>query len=177
MKLTILVVAVTCTLVPAAPTPPKAKQATTASVSNAALAAAGRDATLNEIDYGSAYCDGAMTVDAWLKALVGNHARAITWTGGGCKLVNDLNPIDAAKWPWCAQATVLLVRPKRRDDNPMVEIYFEKPDHGRPGAAYAFRSVMMTRDDGPDYLRFRKEFEAEWHDRFPPDPTVAACED
>ena len=60
MKLTILVVAVTCTLVPAAPTPPKAKQATTASVSNAALAAAGRDATLNEIDYGSVYCDGAM---------------------------------------------------------------------------------------------------------------------
>jgi hypothetical protein len=118
-----------------------------------------------------------MTVDAWLKALVGNHARAITWTGGGCKLVNDLNPIDAAKWPWCAQATVLLVQPKRRDDNPMVEIYFEKPDHGRPGAAYAFRSVMMTRDGGPDYSRFRKDFEAEWHERFPRDPGAVACED
>jgi len=91
--------------------------------------------------------------------------------------VNDLNPIDAAKWPWCAQATVLLVRPKRRDDNPMVEIYFEKPDHGRPGAAYAFRSVMMTRDGGPDYSRFRKDFEAEWHERFPRDPGAVACED
>ena len=53
-----------------------------------------------------------MTVDAWLKALVGNHARAITWTGGACKLVNDLNPIVAAKWPWCAQATVLLSNPR-----------------------------------------------------------------
>ena len=55
-----------------------------------------------------------------MKALVGNHARAITWTGGACKLVNDLNAIDP--WPWCAQATVLLVQLKRRDDNLMVEI-------------------------------------------------------
>jgi hypothetical protein len=147
-------------------------------VSHAALAAAGRRATLKAIDYGHDYCDGSMSVAEWLKQLVGNRARGITWTGGTCALVNNLRPgFDAATWPYCAQATVLLARPKRRDDKPMIEIYFEQPSHGRPGAAYAFRSLMMTRDDGPDYLRFRKDFEAEWDDRFPPAPSAARCRD
>ena len=35
----------------------------------------------------------------------------------------------------------------------------------------------MTRDDGPDYLRFRKDFEAEWDERFPPDPSAPRCQD
>jgi len=48
------------------------------SVSNAALASAGRQATLKMIDYGTEYCDGASTVEAWLKALVGTEARSIT---------------------------------------------------------------------------------------------------
>jgi hypothetical protein len=36
------------------------------SVSNAALVNAGRQATLKMIDYGTEYCDGASTVEAWL---------------------------------------------------------------------------------------------------------------
>jgi hypothetical protein len=60
-----------------------------------------------------------------------------------------------------------------RGDSPVIKIYFEKPDHGRLGVTYAFRGVMMTSDDAPDYLRFRKAFEAEWHDRFPPYRTAA----
>jgi len=38
-------------------------------VSNAALASAGRQATLKMIDYGTEYCDGASSVEAWLNSL------------------------------------------------------------------------------------------------------------
>jgi hypothetical protein len=106
------------------------------SVSDAALANAGRQATLKMIDYGTDYCDGAVTVEAWHKALVGPQARSIAWSGGQCVLVNDMRPgIDASSWPYCAQATITLVHPKDRGDRPLVEIYLEKPSHGRPGAA------------------------------------------
>jgi hypothetical protein len=144
----------------------------------AALAAAGRATPLKLIDYGTAYCDGAITAEAWLKALVGKHAREISWTGGQCVLVNDMRPgIDASSWPYCAQATVTLAHPKNKDDTPMVEIYFEKPEHGHPGAAYAFRGVLVTRDGDPDYIRFRKDFEAEWNERFAPGSSSPRCKD
>ena len=149
-----------------------ARSASTKGVRNDALIAAGRTALLSDIDYGEEHCDGALTVAAWLKALVGRDARAIAWQGGSCQLINELNPLDRGG-NWCAQAFVTLALPKNRDDTPVIEIYFEKPDHGRPGRPYAFRSVMMTHDDGPDYLRFRRDFEAEWRERFPsaPPPT------
>jgi hypothetical protein len=156
-------------------TPDTVKAEPSKSVSKAALAAAGRRATLKMIDYGGNYCDGAMTVEAWLKALVGKQARSIVWTGGDCMLVNNLNPIDASSWPYCAQATITLVHPKERGDTPVIEIYLEKPDHGRPGVAYAFRSILVTGDDGPDYGRFRRDFEAQWDERFP--PTAPRCKD
>jgi hypothetical protein len=144
--------------------------------SKAALATAGRQATLKLIDYGSDYCDGGTTVEEWLRKLVGKQALNIAWSGGRCVLVNDLRPgFDASSWPYCAKATVTLVHPKDKDDAPIIEIYFEKPVQGRPGVAYAFRGVMETRDDGPDYIRFRKDFEAEWDERFPPDPTTQRC--
>ena len=144
----------------------------------AALAAAGRATPLKRIDYGTDYCDGAMTAEAWLKALVGKHARGIDWTGGQCVLVNDMRPgIDASSWAYCAQATVTLAHPRDKDDTPMIEIYFEKPDHGRPGAAYAFRGALETRDGDPDYIRFRKDFEAEWNERFPPEASSPRCKD
>jgi len=147
-------------------------------VSGAALAAAGRSATLKMIDYGSEYCDGDVTVEEWLKALVGKQARAIAWSGGQCVLVNDMRPgIDASSWPYCAQATVTLVHPLNKDDTPVVEIYFEKPDGGRPGAAYAFRGALETRDGDPDYIRFRKDFEAGWNERFPATRTPPRCKD
>jgi len=159
-------------------TPLAAAAEPTQSVSNAALANAGRQATLKMIDYGGKYCDGASSVEAWLKALVGTEARSITWSGGKCVLINDMRPgIDASSWPYCAQATIALVHPKDRDDSPLVEIYLEKPAHGRPGAAYAFRSLMMTCDDGPDYGRFRKDFEAPWDERFPPGAGAQRCKD
>jgi hypothetical protein len=176
MKSVILVVIGTFMLGSAAAGVAKAEPS--GSVSEAALVAAARKATLRLIDYGHDYCDGAVTVEAWLKALVGKWGRGISWTGGRCMLVNDLRPgIDASSWPYCAQATVRLVHPKDRDDQPVIEIYFEKPDHGRPGVAYAFRGVLVTRDDGPDYIRFRKDFEAEWDERFPPDPENPRCKD
>jgi hypothetical protein len=147
-------------------------------VSNAVLAAAARQATLKMIDYGRQLCDGETTVEEWLKALVGKQARSISWSGGRCVLVNDMRPgFDASSWPYCAQATVTLVHPKDRNDRPLIEIYFEKPQQGRPGSAYAFRGTMVTRDDGPDYIRFRKDFEAVWNERFPPGPEAAYCKD
>ena len=147
-------------------------------VSKAALAAAGLRATLDQIDYGSHYCDGATTVEEWLKALVDKQARSISWSGGQCVLVHNMRPgFDASSWPYCAQATVTLIHPKNKNDTPIIEIYFEKPDRGRPGVAYAFRGTMMSRDGGPDYIRFRKEFQDVWDERFPPGPESARCQD
>jgi hypothetical protein len=146
------------------------------SASERALVDAGKRATLGKIDYGEKYCDGAMTVEAWLSALVGKQARSIVWTGGDCVLVSDLRPgIDTPSWPYCAQATVTLLRPINSDDTPMIEIYFEKPAGGRPGVAYAFRAVLETPDGDPDYIRFRKEFEGGWDERFPPDAATQRC--
>lgn len=136
-------------------------------VSSAALVTAGKQAAVKLIDYGEDRCDSATTVEEWLTALVGKEARSIAWTGGKCVLVNDMRPgIDASSWPYCAQATITLFRPMGRKDSPIVEIYFEKPEQGRPGKAYAFRGAMETRD-GPDYIRFRRDFEALWAERFP----------
>lgn len=147
-------------------------------VSGAALVAAAKQATLKMIDYGEDHCDGDLTVEAWLTALVGKEARSIAWAGGKCVLVNDMRPgIDASSWPYCAQATITLARPRNRKDSPIVEIYFEKPEQGRPGKAYAFRGVMETRDDGPDYIRFRKDFEAVWEERFASPSTKPRCKD
>ncbi len=160
----------------AGPVPIAAKPAATKGVANAALAAAGRDASLKDIDYGEKHCDGATTVAAWLKALASHDARAIKWTGGPCRLTNTLNPLDSGS-DWCAQATVSLARPKGRDDRPTIEIYFEKPADARPGRAYAFRGMLVTRDGDPDYLRSRKDFEAEWRERFPAANQAASCRD
>jgi|ERR1700682_4329830 len=77
----------------------------------------------------------------------------------------------------CAQATITLVHPKDRRDSPLIEIYFDKPVQGRPGAAHAFRSLMTTRDDGADYGRFRKDFDALWDERFPPGSGAHRCKD
>lgn len=141
------------------------------------LIAAGKQATLRMIDYGRDLCDGDVTVEAWLKALVGKQARGIAWTGGNCVLVNDMRPgIDASSWSYCAQATMTLVHPKNREDTPVIEIYFEKPERGRPGKAYAFRAAMDTKD-GPDYIRFRKDFEGAWNERFDSQPATPRCDD
>jgi hypothetical protein len=151
---------------------------TSPTVTSTALVTAARQTPVKMIDYGEDRCDGDTTVEAWLSSLVAKEARTITWTGGKCVLVNDMRPgIDASSWPYCAQATVTLNKPKNRKDQPIVEIYFEKPDKGRPGKAYAFRGVMETRDDGPDYIRFRRDFEAVWDERFPTPSAQPRCKD
>ena len=173
MKPTLGVLAAMLLLVPAASTGTMAEPAKRPHIAKAALIAAAHKATLKDIDYDQHYCDSDTTVDAWLKALVGKEARAITWTGGECQLVNPYGGIDAKEWPYCAQATVTLKHPRNRSDRPEIEIYFETPVDGRPGIAYAFRGML----DDVGYLRFRKDFEAAWDERFPPVPDAARCKD
>src|SRR5262249_35181430 len=48
-------------------------------VSDAALANAGRQATLKMIDYGRQLCDGQTTVEEWLTAFAGKQAPSIPW--------------------------------------------------------------------------------------------------
>jgi hypothetical protein len=174
MKSTAAALGAMLMLVWVAPVAVKAEPSKNPHMSKAALIAAARQAPLKSIDYGQDYCDGDVTVDAWLKALVGKEARNITWTGGECELVNPYGTlIDAKEWPYCAQATVTLKHPQGRTGRAVIEIYLEKPVDGRPGVAYAFRSMTET----IGYLRSRKEFEADWDDRFPPPPTETRCKD
>lgn len=49
----------------------------------------------------------------------------------------------------------------------MVEVYFERPQHGRRGEAYAFRGEMLV-DGQLDYTRFPADFEADWAAEYPP---------
>lgn len=140
----------------------------------ATLIAAAKAAPLSTIDAGETYCDADTPIGAWLAALVAPEARSVAWTAGKCELVNTLNPLDSGG-RYCVQATVTLKHPKDRADQPEIEIYLEDPRHGRPGETYAFRAAFDS-NDGPDYLRFRRDFEAEWRARFkdaPPPP----CED
>lgn len=144
-------------------------------VSRAMLAAAGRDAKVGSVDFGESHCDSEVTFGAWLKTLVGQDARAIAWTGGPCRLVIPGSGIDDGSSPWCAQATITLLHPRARDDQPVIELYFEDPVQGHLGPPFAFRSIMVTRDNGPDYQRERRYFEADWRERFP--AKIAACQD
>jgi hypothetical protein len=173
MKSSLWTLAATLLLVSAASVGVRAEPAKRPHIAKAMLIAAAQQAMLKDIDYDQHYCDSDMTVDAWLKALVGKEVRAIAWTGGECQLVNPYGGIDAKEWPYCAQATVTLKHPRSRNDRPMIEIYFETPVDGHPGVAYAFRSVL----DDVGYLRSRKDFEAAWDERFSPAPDAARCKD
>ena len=143
-------------------------------VANAALIAAAKSAPLKLIDPQDDYCDGATPIGEWLQDLTGGETRAVAWTAGKCELVDKLNPIDQGG-RFCVQATLTLKHPKTRSDAPQIEIYLEDPKAGRPGAIYAFRAVFDS-NDGPDYIRFRRDFEAEWRDRFK-DAPAPKCED
>lgn len=137
----------------------------------AALAQAARTTPVRAIDYDQDRCDGR-TVGQWLTALTIGEARAIRWQGGPCALVGP--GIDSGS-DWCADAFVTLAHPKGRNDQPIVEVFFEKPVHGRPGKAYAFRGAMQAAD-GLDMSRFRKDFEYDWTTRFKAPPgAVVDC--
>lgn len=172
MKLPFVLLAACCALTPALAA---AQTPMTHGVANAALVAAAKRTPVKDIDYADVYCDAATTVAAWLDALVAREARAIAWTGGACVLVNPHNPIDSGS-SWCAHATITLKNPTARDDTAMIEVFFEQPDHGHPGPAYAFRGMMLTKE-GPDTFRRRKEFAAAWRTRFPPPQNDTTCQD
>jgi hypothetical protein len=152
----------------------KGVSGTTRGVANAALVAAAKASPLSLVDNGESYCDGDVTVAAWLTDLTQGQAKSISWTGGPCELANSLNPIDSGG-SYCAQATITLAHPKNRQDTPEIEIYLEDPKGGRPGPAYAFRS-MFDPGDGLDYERERRTFDAQWRERFPDTPP-RACQD
>jgi len=143
----------------------------TKGVADAALIAAAKATPLKLIDYDRVLCRNDRTVAAWLKELTAGAARTIVWTGGRCELV-DQNPLDSGS-DWCAQATILLKHPKDRGDKPVVEIFFDKPSHGRPSPAYAFRAT--TEDEGLE--RFRQDFETDWLARFPANTNTIQCPD
>ena len=135
------------------------------------LIAAAKAAPLRLIDALETYCDGETSIGDWLKGLTAPQVRSTAWTAGRCELVNKLNPLDEGGG-LCVQATLTLKHPKHRGDHPEIEIYLEDPKGGKPGEAFAFRA-MFDSNDGPDYIRFRKDFEIEWRDRFkdaPPSP-------
>jgi hypothetical protein len=152
--------------------PALAQPGSTHGVANAALVAAAKATPLKLIDYDQDLCRNDRTVAAWLRELTGDEAREIVWTGGPCQLVDSRSGLDAGG-AWCAQATIQLKHPRGRADRPMVEIFFDKPAGGRPGPAYAFRGDIA--DAG--LLRFRRDFEAAWLERFPATAKVVACPD
>jgi hypothetical protein len=142
---------------------------------DAMLIAAAKGAPLKLIDALETYCDGETSVGDWLKALTAGEARRIAWTAGRCDLVNSINPLDAGG-SYCVQATLTLKHPNNRRDAPELEIYLEDPKHGKLGAVYAFRA-MFDSNDGPDYVRLRKDFETEWRERFKDAPASPCAED
>jgi len=141
----------------------------------AQLISAAKHAPLRLIDALETYCDTDTPIGVWLRRFTAREALRIAWSAGSCELVNSLNPSDAGG-DYCAQATLSLRHPKNRQDRPEIEIYLEDPIHGRPGAAYAFRA-MFDGVDGPDYIRSRKDFEAEWRERFKDTPPPSCSDD
>ena len=140
-------------------------------VSDSALIAAAKATSLKLIDYDQVLCRNDRTVETWLKELTAGEARAIVWSAGPCRIV-DQNPIDSGG-EMCAQATILLKHPLARDDQPVMEIDFDKPIHGRPSPAYAFRAII--REEG--LIRFRQDFEANWLARYPANAKTINCPD
>jgi hypothetical protein len=120
------------------------------------LVKAAKAAAISRVDDSRKECNDDRTVEAWLKEVVGSAARSIRWQGGKCVLANKENPRDAGT-NWCAHA---VITPKR-GPAATVEIYFEKPKDGRPGAPFAFRSYMRAKD-GWDLSRETWAFANSW---------------
>jgi hypothetical protein len=158
-----------------APATPSHRGATTHGVPDAALIAAAKAAPLKQIDALEVHCDGDTPIAKWLHDLTASETREIAWTAGDCDLVNDLNPLDGGG-RFCVQASLTLKHPKDKADTPEIEIYLEDAKAGRPGEVYAFRA-MFDSVDGTDYIRFRRDFEAEWRERFKDAPASPCTED
>jgi hypothetical protein len=126
-------------------------------VTNSALAQAAREARLDQIDGFRKQCGDSRRVADWLNDVVGESAKSIRWSGGRCRLTNKLNPLDGGT-NWCGQA---VITPKRGRHAATIEVFFEKPAHGRPGVPFAFRAIADSKD-GPDYMRETFGFEVNW---------------
>lgn len=126
-------------------------------VSDAALAQAARDARLDQIDDFRNHCGDNRRVEDWLKEVVGDTAKSIRWSGGSCQLVDKSNPLDSGT-NWCGQAVTAT---KRGKQDATIEVFFEKPEDGKPGVPFAFRALAETKD-GPDYMRETYAFEVNW---------------
>jgi hypothetical protein len=139
-------------------------------VTDKALAQAARDARLDQIDDRRNACKDKRRVEDWLKTVVGEAAESIRWKGGACTLVIPENPMDAGS-PWCGRAEIA---PKKGGDNAVIEVFFEKPAHGKPGEPFAFRASMVTKD-GPDYMRNTLSFENSWREMYSPQSQPPDC--
>lgn len=133
-------------------------------VSPGALATAARHTRLSDIDPNEGMCRRDRTVERWLRDLTGLPAAAFHWSGGRCQLRRE-GALDAGGH-WCGQVRIDARGRRHAKDSPTVEVYFERPRHGRPGKPYAFRGEMLV-DDQLDYTRFPGDFEADWAARYP----------
>lgn len=125
-------------------------------VSNAAQGQAAREARLDQIDDFRKRCGDTRRAENWLKDVIGDTAKSIAWSGGRRQLVNPQNPLDAGSGS-CGQAVIA----PRQGKPATIEVFFEKPVKGGPGAPSAFRAIADTKD-GPDYMRETFAFAVNW---------------
>jgi hypothetical protein len=126
----------------------------------AELSAAGKRATISEIDYQRADCNDTRTLEAWLKQVTGTSAKSVRWGAGKCVLARKETPRDAGT-QYCAHA---VITPKQGQHTATIEVYFD-PKDGKLGKAFAFRSSVHTKD-GPDYSRETSAFEFNWGETY-----------
>ena len=140
--------------------------------SAAALARAAQAAHLEQIDDFRKQCGDERTVAAWLKEVLGDTAAAVKWSGGKCRLVNKQNPLDAGSG-FCGHADIT---PKSDTHEAAIEVFFERSQHGKAGAPFAFRATMFTKD-GWDYMRETYAFEVNWKQKYWPNYEPPANQD
>jgi hypothetical protein len=140
----------------------QAAEAAPRSITPAELIAAGKRATISEIDYQRADCNDNRTLEAWLKQVVGETAKSVRWGGGKCVLAVKENPRDGGT-KYCAHAVIV---PKQGKHTATIETYFD-PKDGKLGKAFAFRAHVYTKD-GPDYARETSAFEFNWGETYVP---------
>ncbi len=140
--------------------------------STPALAQAAQAARLDQIDDFRKSCDDNRTVAEWLKDVLGGGTVAVKWSGGKCRLVNPQNPLDAGGG-YCGHADITA---KGDTHKAAIEVFFEKSRHGKPGAPFAFRATMFTKD-GWDYMRETYAFEVNWKQKFLPGYELPANQD
>ena len=131
-------------------------------VSDAALAAAGKQALMARIDPDNhgphSQCPDRRTVGEWLQDILGNSADPVRWTGGPCLLSDTANPFDSGA-SWCAQGEI---QARRTPATATIEISFDPPSKNRPGAPASFRSLTHLPHRSPRSDQSPDAFAATW---------------